>query len=143
MSNPWTPSSWRGFPIQQQPIYDDPDAVERALDVVRALPPLVAPGEAGRDEERHTDRKQLAGPVERGVGSAGPEELPEAEGRADRRESERADREPRRRGHGRGQRQRTESDAERRARARIDPAVAGEGERDDGGQPRGERPLHG
>ncbi len=41
----WTPSSWRNFPIRQQPDYPDPDAVERALHVVRALPPLVAAGE--------------------------------------------------------------------------------------------------
>lgn len=41
----WSPSSWRGLPIQQQPAYADPKAVEAALDVVRGLPPLVAPGE--------------------------------------------------------------------------------------------------
>lgn len=41
----WTPSSWRTFPIQQQPEYDDPASVQRALSVVRELPPLVAAGE--------------------------------------------------------------------------------------------------
>jgi 3-deoxy-7-phosphoheptulonate synthase len=41
----WHPASWRSFPIQQQPAYDDPQAVDEALEEVRALPPLVAPGE--------------------------------------------------------------------------------------------------
>ena len=41
----WSPASWRGRPIQQQPQYRDPVAVEAALGVVRGLPPLVAPGE--------------------------------------------------------------------------------------------------
>ena len=41
----WSPTSWRERPIRQQPRYDDPAAVERALAVVRSLPPLVAPGE--------------------------------------------------------------------------------------------------
>ncbi|TNE92398.1 MAG: 3-deoxy-7-phosphoheptulonate synthase [Deltaproteobacteria bacterium] len=41
----WAPESWRGLPIQQQPTYDDPEAVEAALAQVRALPPLVHAGE--------------------------------------------------------------------------------------------------
>ncbi len=41
----WTPRSWRSKPIAQQPRYADPAAVEAALERVRALPPLVAPGE--------------------------------------------------------------------------------------------------
>ena len=41
----WSPQSWRLRPIQQQPRYDDPAAVDRAVARVRALPPLVAPGE--------------------------------------------------------------------------------------------------
>lgn len=41
----WRPDSWRGLPIQQQPSYDDPAAVEAALARVRAFPPLVHPGE--------------------------------------------------------------------------------------------------
>ena len=41
----WSPDSWRGLPIQQQPQYDDPEAVETALATVRRLPPLVSPGE--------------------------------------------------------------------------------------------------
>lgn len=45
---PWSPTSWRGLPIQQQPSYGDPQAVEESLAVVRSLPPLVAPGEVDR-----------------------------------------------------------------------------------------------
>ena len=41
----WTPDSWRHRPIKQQPVYDDPEAVERALEQVGSLPPLVAHGE--------------------------------------------------------------------------------------------------
>ncbi len=41
----WRPDSFRMRPIAQQPRYRDPEAVERALARVRALPPLVAPGE--------------------------------------------------------------------------------------------------
>lgn len=44
----WSPTSWRGLPIQQQPSYGDPQAVEDSLAVVRSLPPLVAPGEVDR-----------------------------------------------------------------------------------------------
>lgn len=43
--SPWTPTSWRSRPIRQQPQYADPAAVERALERVRALPPLVSSGE--------------------------------------------------------------------------------------------------
>lgn len=45
MSPRWSPSSWRERPIHQQPVYDDPEAVEAALDLIRALPPLVAASE--------------------------------------------------------------------------------------------------
>ena len=44
----WTPSSWQTLPIRQQPDYDDPKAVERALRAVHALPPLVHQGEVDR-----------------------------------------------------------------------------------------------
>ncbi|MEC7946695.1 MAG: 3-deoxy-7-phosphoheptulonate synthase class II [Myxococcota bacterium] len=50
----WNPHRWRGLPIRQQPVYDDPDAAERALGALAALPPLVHPGEIA------TLRKQLA-----------------------------------------------------------------------------------
>ncbi len=41
----WSPASWRELPICQQPGYPDAAALERALDEVRALPPLVNHGE--------------------------------------------------------------------------------------------------
>ena len=41
----WSPASWRERPIRQQPDYPDAAALERALDEVRALPPLVNHGE--------------------------------------------------------------------------------------------------
>lgn len=41
----WSPDSWRGRPIQQQPTYRDPRALRDAVDRVRALPPLVHAGE--------------------------------------------------------------------------------------------------
>ena len=41
----WTPSSWRDFPIQQQPVYADPTRVESVLSQIARLPPLVHPGE--------------------------------------------------------------------------------------------------
>ena len=44
----WTSRSWRGLPIQQQPVYDDPAEVEAALSCVRSLPPLVHHGEVDR-----------------------------------------------------------------------------------------------
>jgi 3-deoxy-7-phosphoheptulonate synthase len=44
----WTPQTWRDRPIEQQPTYADREAVEAALDVVRALPPLVSAGEVLR-----------------------------------------------------------------------------------------------
>ncbi len=41
----WSPASWRERPIHQQPVYPDAATLERALDEVRALPPLVNHGE--------------------------------------------------------------------------------------------------
>ena len=41
----WAPTSWRNHPIKQQPIYEDLEGVDAALEVVRRLPPLVAHGE--------------------------------------------------------------------------------------------------
>src|SRR5688572_17368185 len=38
----WTPSSWRQRPAAQQPHYEDPAAVERVLEELRRLPPLVS-----------------------------------------------------------------------------------------------------
>lgn len=41
----WSPSSWRTKPAAQQPTYDDPAALDRALSRIRSLPPLVFSGE--------------------------------------------------------------------------------------------------
>lgn len=47
MSEPqgWTPTSWRGKTVRQNPRYGDPSAVERSLTRLRELPPLVFSGE--------------------------------------------------------------------------------------------------
>lgn len=50
----WTPSSWREQPALQQPSYDDPEALARALAQLRELPPLVVA------DEVDTLREQLA-----------------------------------------------------------------------------------
>jgi 3-deoxy-7-phosphoheptulonate synthase len=45
-SSPWSPSSWRELPAEQQPDWPDSEALERALKHVATLPPLVFAGEA-------------------------------------------------------------------------------------------------
>lgn len=47
-TQPWAPDSWRTFPAAHQPVYDDPQALERALVKLRRLPPLVTSGEVER-----------------------------------------------------------------------------------------------
>lgn len=37
----WSPDSWKRFPAMQQPEYPDPEALQRVLDELAALPPLV------------------------------------------------------------------------------------------------------
>lgn len=44
--NNWTPTSWRNFPIQQQPQYSDAEALNRVEQQLGNLPPLVFAGEA-------------------------------------------------------------------------------------------------
>jgi 3-deoxy-7-phosphoheptulonate synthase len=48
MASPWNPQSWQTRPAQQQPVYEDPSALEGALDRLRHLPPLVGAGEVER-----------------------------------------------------------------------------------------------
>ena len=43
---PWSPGSWRARPAAQQPEWPDQDALERALERLRRLPPMVFAGEA-------------------------------------------------------------------------------------------------
>ena len=42
----WSPSSWQGFPAQQQPEWPDQADLERALKQISSYPPLVFAGEA-------------------------------------------------------------------------------------------------
>ena len=49
MPGKWTPDSWHGLPIRQQPDYPDAAALDAALDRIRRQPPLVFAGEARRD----------------------------------------------------------------------------------------------
>jgi 3-deoxy-7-phosphoheptulonate synthase len=42
----WEPASWRRFPAAQQPEWPDAAALERAVDELRRMPPLVFAGEA-------------------------------------------------------------------------------------------------
>jgi 3-deoxy-7-phosphoheptulonate synthase len=44
-TTPWTPSSWRDRPAEQQPDWPDPVALSTVLDRLQALPPLVFAGE--------------------------------------------------------------------------------------------------
>ena len=46
MRQPWSPSSWRDFPAEQQPEWPDAHALEQSLKTLSALPPLVFAGEA-------------------------------------------------------------------------------------------------
>ncbi len=46
MSTIWTPSSWRDFPIKQQPIYDDLKEVEKIEKELATYPPLIFAQEA-------------------------------------------------------------------------------------------------
>jgi len=42
----WTPSSWREFPIKQQPTYEDQEALRRVEAELGSYPPLIFAGEA-------------------------------------------------------------------------------------------------
>ncbi len=46
MAATWTPSSWRDFPVVQQPDYPDAGEVDQVLKKISGLPPLVFAGEA-------------------------------------------------------------------------------------------------
>jgi 3-deoxy-7-phosphoheptulonate synthase len=46
MSAKWSPSTWRGMPIQQVPLYPDAEALAGAESELRRSPPLVFAGEA-------------------------------------------------------------------------------------------------
>ncbi len=42
----WTPSSWRNFPIKQQPTYDDKEMLKKVEKELSSYPPLIFAGEA-------------------------------------------------------------------------------------------------
>jgi 3-deoxy-7-phosphoheptulonate synthase len=46
MAKDWTPDSWHGFPIKQQPQWPDAAGLDRALKQIQSYPPLVFAGEA-------------------------------------------------------------------------------------------------
>jgi len=51
----WTPSSWRDFPIKQQPEYTDADHLKRVTQKLRELPPLVFAGEVRSLKQHFAD----------------------------------------------------------------------------------------
>ena len=55
MSNIWTPSSWRDFPIKQQPIYDDIKKVKEVEKELSSYPPLIFAEEARRLKSQLAD----------------------------------------------------------------------------------------
>ena len=52
MSNIWTPSSWRDFPIKQQPIYEDIKKLKKIEKELSSYPPLIFAGEARNLKEQ-------------------------------------------------------------------------------------------
>ena len=42
----WSPSSWRDFPIKQQPTYENKEEVEKVEQELKTFPPLIFAGEA-------------------------------------------------------------------------------------------------
>ncbi len=48
----WSPSSWRDFPIKQQPEYKDQNELKRVVEELRTFPPLIFAGEAKELKEK-------------------------------------------------------------------------------------------
>lgn len=48
----WTPSSWRNFPIKQQPTYQDQELLKKVEEVLSSYPPLIFAGEARNLKEK-------------------------------------------------------------------------------------------
>ena len=48
----WTPSSWRNFPIKQQPTYEDKELLEKVEAELSSYPPLIFAGEARKLKEK-------------------------------------------------------------------------------------------
>ena len=60
MAKAWTPSSWQGFPAEQQPDWPDQGDLDRALKQIASYPPLVFAGEA-----RSLQTSDLKGAIQR------------------------------------------------------------------------------
>lgn len=54
----WHPASWRTRSAAQQPVYEDPAAVELALSRIRRLPPLVFSGEIEQLRQQIADAQE-------------------------------------------------------------------------------------
>ncbi len=48
----WTPSSWRTFPIKQQPTYNDLEVLKSVEKELSSYPPLIFAGEARTLKEK-------------------------------------------------------------------------------------------
>ncbi len=48
----WTPSSWRNFPIKQQPTYPDQELLKKVEEELHSYPPLIFAGEARKLKEK-------------------------------------------------------------------------------------------
>ena len=48
----WTPSSWRAFPIKQQPTYQDKELLQEVEKKLSSYPPLIFAGEARKLKEK-------------------------------------------------------------------------------------------
>ena len=48
----WTPSSWRAFPIKQQPTYEDKELLSAVEEELKSYPPLIFAGEARKLKEK-------------------------------------------------------------------------------------------
>lgn len=48
----WTKNSWKNFPIKQQPVYPDENALNAVLERLEKLPPLIFAGEVRNLKER-------------------------------------------------------------------------------------------
>jgi len=51
----WSPSSWRDFPIKQQPSYKDPETVKRIEQELEKFPPLIFAEEARSLQDKLAD----------------------------------------------------------------------------------------
>ena len=53
--NNWNPSSWRDFPIKQQPTYNDLEKLTKVESELLSYPPLIFAGEAKKKKKQLAD----------------------------------------------------------------------------------------